>query len=286
MANGLFNTQNNAARVMLQMEAERAKRIRDAGAGMDPIVASMARAQQGMRESVGDLTRSGMGLFGKPAAEDPRMTMAKERDRDRNMFMAELQKFRSKDSPGGEEITEEEMRAGFSMLLPKYPNEAREFLLMAQSMKKEKIDEAKALADRYTARAKLLKAQGLDVSSGDIKRIEEQVEKAMGFQGMFTYNADGKVISLKTGSSRLASPELFNTANKYLTEATKVFVEGSKKGGTGPGYVAMREWITKNVKSFGKEGSGASTNPASPKPKDTSAPKFIVKDGKLVPAPR
>lgn len=263
MANGLFNTQNNAAQVRILMEAERAKRIRDAGAGMDPIVAAMARAQQGMRESVGDLTRTGMGLFGKPAAEDPRLTMAKERDRDRNMFMAELQKFRSKGSPGGEEITEEEMRAGFSMLLPKYPNEARQFLTMAQSMRKEKLDEIKAQADRYTAKAKLLKAQGLDINSGDIKRIEEQVEKAMGFQGMFTYNADGKIISLKTGSSRLASPELFNKANEYLTEATKVFVESSKKGGTGPGYVAMREWITKNIKSFGKEGSGTGSGSSS-----------------------
>lgn len=260
MANGLFNTQSNAARVMLQMEAERAKRIQDAGAGMDPIVASMARAQQGMRESVGDLTRTGMGLFGKPAAEDPRLTMAKKVDADRTEILAKIKDYASDGT-----INENEMREGFALLAKKgYMKEAKEFLTMAQSMRKEKLDEIKAQADRYTARAKLLKAQGLDINSGDIKRIEEQVEKAMGFQGMFTYNADGKVISLKTGSSRLASPELFNTANKYLTEATKVFVEGSKKGGTGPGYVAMREWITKNVKSFGKEGSGTPSNSSTP----------------------
>tara|TARA_Y100001937_G_scaffold37818_1_gene53973 strand:- start:4348 stop:5172 length:825 start_codon:yes stop_codon:yes gene_type:complete len=259
MANGLFNTQNNAARVMLQMEAERAKRIRDAGAGMDPIVASMARAQQGMRESVGDLTRSGMGLFGKPAAEDPRLTMAKKVDADRTEILAKIRDYASDGT-----INENEMREGFALLAKKgYMKEAKEFLTMAQSMKKEKIDEMKALADRYTAKASLLKAQGFDVKPADMKRIEEQIEKAMGFQGMFTYNADGKIISLKTGSSRLADPELFNTANDYLTKATNIFVDVSKKEGTGAGYKAMRKWITKNIKSYGKEGSGTGSGPGS-----------------------
>lgn len=247
---------------MLQMEAERAKRIRDAGAGMDPIVASMARAQQGMRESVADLTRSGMGLFGKPAAEDPRMTMAKKVDADRTEILAKIRDYASDGT-----INENEMREGFALLAKKgYMKEAKEFLLMAQSMKKEKLDEMKALADRYTAKANLLKARGFDVKPADMKRIEEQIEKAMGFQGMFTYNADGKIISLKSGSSRLAKPELFNKANEYLTKATEIFVEASKKGGTGNGYKTMRKWITKNVRSYGKEGSGTTSNSSNPPP--------------------
>lgn len=130
MANGLFNTQNNAARVMLQMEAERAKRIRDAGSGMDPIVASMARAQQGMRESVGDLARAGSGLFGMKMPQDPRLSQAMKRDKDRNEMMQLLQGFAADGN-----ITEDEAKIGYTQLMQRgYMQEAREFLKQAASM--------------------------------------------------------------------------------------------------------------------------------------------------------
>ena len=130
MANGLFNTQNNAARVMLQMEAERAKRIRDAGAGMDPIVASMARAQQGMRESVGDLARAGSGLFGMKMPQDPRLSRAMKRDKDRNEMMKMLQGFAEDGN-----ITEDEVKIGYTQLMRRgYMQEAKEFLQQAASM--------------------------------------------------------------------------------------------------------------------------------------------------------
>jgi hypothetical protein len=130
MANGLFNTQNNAARVMLQMEAERAKRIRDAGAGMDPIVAAMARAQAGMRESVGDLSRAGAGLFGMKMPQDPRLSQAMKRDKDRNEMMQMLQGFAADGN-----ITEDEVKIGYTQLMRRgYMQEAREFLQQAASM--------------------------------------------------------------------------------------------------------------------------------------------------------
>ena len=130
MANGLFNTQNNAAQVMMLMEAERAKRIRDAGAGMDPIVASMARAQQGMRESVGDLARTGAGLFGMKMPQDPRLSQAMKRDKDRNEMMQLLQGFAADGN-----ITEDEVKIGYTQLMRRgYMQEAKEFLQQAASM--------------------------------------------------------------------------------------------------------------------------------------------------------
>tara|TARA_S200002703_G_scaffold78566_2_gene67650 strand:- start:52 stop:1041 length:990 start_codon:yes stop_codon:yes gene_type:complete len=130
MANGLFNTQNNAAQVMMLMEAERAKRIRDAGAGMDPIVASMARAQQGMRESVGDLARAGAGLFGTKMPQDPRLSQAMKRDKDRNEMMQLLQGFAADGN-----ITEDEVKIGYTQLMRRgYMQEAREFIQQAASM--------------------------------------------------------------------------------------------------------------------------------------------------------
>ena len=130
MANGLFNTQNNAAQVMMLMEAERAKRIRDAGAGMDPIVASMARAQQGMRESVGDLARVGAGLFGIKMPQDPRLSQAMKRDKDRNEMMQMLQGFAADGN-----ITEDEIKIGYTQLMRRgYMKEAKEFLQQAASM--------------------------------------------------------------------------------------------------------------------------------------------------------
>lgn len=130
MANGLFNTQNNAAQVMMLMEAERAKRIRDAGAGMDPIVASMARAQAGMRESVGDLARAGAGLFGMKMPQDPRLSQAMKRDKDRNEMMQMLQGFAADGN-----ITEDEVKIGYTQLMRRgYMQEAREFLQQAASM--------------------------------------------------------------------------------------------------------------------------------------------------------
>ena len=131
MANGLFSSRNNAAQVMMQMEAEKAKRIRDAGAGMDPVVASMARAQQGMRESISGLTRSlGSGMFGINFAPDPRLAQAQKRDKDRNEMMQMLQGF----SADGQ-ITEDEVKIGYTQLIRRgYMQEAREFLQQAASM--------------------------------------------------------------------------------------------------------------------------------------------------------
>ena len=167
MANGLFSSRNNAAQVMMQMEAEKAKRIRDAGAGMDPIVASMARAQAGMRESISGLTRSlGSGMFGVNFAPDPRLAQAQKRDKDRNEMMQMLQGF----SADGQ-ITEDEVKIGYTQLMRRgYMQEAREFLQQAASMgTMRRAESAEGRAVSAEGRAK----EALELRREAGKRAEE-----------------------------------------------------------------------------------------------------------------
>lgn len=174
MANGLFNTQNNAAQVMMLMEAERAKRIRDAGAGMDPIVASMARAQQGMRESVGDLARAGAGLFGMKMPQDPRLSQAMKRDKDRNEMMQMLQGFAADGN-----ITEDEVKIGYTQLMRRgYMQEANEFLQQAASM--GTMRRAEAGEKRAEAGLQLRKEAGqrAEKSLGLQRRADERAQIA------------------------------------------------------------------------------------------------------------
>jgi hypothetical protein len=226
---GLFNSQNNAARVMLQMEAERAKRIQDAGAGMDPIVASMARAQQGMRESVGDLTRSGMGLFGKPAAEDPRMTMAKKVDSDRTEILAKIRDYASDGT-----INENEMREGFALLAKKgYMKEAKEFLTMAQSMRKEKLEKAKVNVDLLKA------AQDAGMTAADYNAIRKSAAESL--NATFTTDITGKT-SITLNGQPLDTPGR-NRINAAIEKAVQAWIDA---GGGSKGFKAVSETFPKN----------------------------------------
>jgi hypothetical protein len=256
MANGLFSSRNNAAQVMMLMEAEKAKRIRDAGAGMDPIVASMARAQAGMRESIGALTRTGMGLFGMEVAEDPRMTMAKERDKDRNMFIAELQKFRAEDSDGGEEITEKEMRAGFSMLLPKYPKEAKEFLAMAQSMRKENIEGVKVNAELLRAAANAgMKAADYNAIRKSAADSLNAVLRTDPITGQTSMTINGNPIDTPTR----------NKINAAIEKAVQAWIDA---GGGSAGFNAVTKTFPKNNSKTGKSKAKEEKkkNPPAPPP--------------------
>jgi hypothetical protein len=251
MANGLFNTQNNAARVMLQMEAERAKRIQDAGAGMDPIVASMARAQAGMRESVGDLTRSGMGLFGKTAAEDPRLTMAKKVDADRAEILKEIRDYASDGT-----INENEMREGFALLAKKgYMKEAKEFLTMAQSMKKEELNERKVNADLLKA------AKDSGMTAADYNAIRKSAAESL--NATFTTDITGKTSITLNGQPLDTAGR--NRINAAIEKAVKAWVDA---GGGNAGFQAVAKTFPKNSgKTVGsKPKKGKKKNPPPPPP--------------------
>jgi len=183
MANGLFSSRNNAAQVMMLMEAEKAKRIRDAGAGMDPIVASMARAQQGMRESISGLTRSlGSGMFGVNFAPDPRLAQAQKRDKDRNEMMQMLQGFAAPNPKTGEKqgvITEQEIRIGYTELMRRgYMQEAREFLQQAASMGTMRRAEAREAREVSEEERKKQKAP-LDIKTKElnIQKLKKQLNE-------------------------------------------------------------------------------------------------------------
>jgi len=252
MANGLFNTQSNAARVMLQMEAERAKRIQDAGAGMDPIVASMARAQAGMRESVGDLTRTGMGLFGKPAAEDPRLTMAKKVDSDRTEILAKIKDYASDGT-----INENEMREGFALLAKKgYMKEAKEFLTMAQSMKKEKLEERKVNADLLKA------AKDAGMKAADYNAIRKSAADSLNAV-LITDPITGQT-SMTIGGKPIDTPTR-NKINAAIEKAVQAWIDA---GGGSAGFTAVTKTFPKNGgKTVGsKPKTEKKKNPPKPPP--------------------
>jgi len=132
MANGLFSGMGNNAQItQLLLQKERQDRIQQAGAGMDPLVATVARATQGMRESVGDIA-GGIGgmLTGEGRRLDPRMQAAVKLDKDRDEMMKLLSGFAADGN-----ITEAEAKLGFTELVKRgYMNEAKEFLQQAASM--------------------------------------------------------------------------------------------------------------------------------------------------------
>lgn len=152
MANGLFSTGGqNTQLVKLQMQLERQKRIQDAGEGMDPLVASVARATQGMRESIGSVAKGMSGLLsGGQVKLDPRLAAAVKRDKDYSEIMTMLSGF----SADGN-ISEDEARMGYSELLRRgYVQEAAEFLQQAASMgTMRRADEGLELQQQAGARA-------------------------------------------------------------------------------------------------------------------------------------
>ena len=111
MANGLFSgSGNNAQMTQLLLQKERQDRIQQAGAGMDPLVATVARATQGMRESVGDIA-GGIGglLTGEGRRLDSRTAAAVKLDKDRAELMKLLRGFAAYGN-----ITDSEEKIGFT----------------------------------------------------------------------------------------------------------------------------------------------------------------------------
>ena len=230
MANGLFSSSNNAAQVMMQMEAEKAKRIRDAGAGMDPIVASMARAQAGMRESIGSLTRTGMGLFGMEVSEDPRMTMAKKVDADRTEILAKIKDYASDGT-----INENEMRKGFALLAEKgYMKEAKEFLTMAQSMRKENIEGMKVNAELLKA------AKDAGMKAADYNAIRNSAADSLNAV-LITDSITGQT-SMTIGGNPIDTSTR-NKINAAIEKGVRAWIDA---GGGSKGWSAVTKTFPKN----------------------------------------
>lgn len=149
MYQGLFQgpTQNDVNQTLGQ---ERDLRVRQAqadnrGGGGNYYSGLVAKAAQEQAEAFRGLAGAAGKAFGSNMLEDPRLSKARKRDTDKNAIVAILAKYSDPASDGGEQVTENEMKIGFSELMGRgYVQEAKDFLAMAQSMQKMDIDALKA----------------------------------------------------------------------------------------------------------------------------------------------
>ncbi len=116
------------------MNQENELRIRQAG--LDSRAGGyqaqlMSQATERGRQALGNLFGGAMGAFGMKMPQDPRLSRAVKRDKDRTEINSMLQKFTEDDG----KISEAELETGFSELMSRgYQDEAFKFLQMAQGM--------------------------------------------------------------------------------------------------------------------------------------------------------
>ena len=257
MANGLFSgSGNNARMTQLLLQKERQDRIQQAGAGMDPLVAAAARATQGMRESVGDIA-GGIGglLTGEGRRLDPRMEAAVKLDKDRDEILGKIREYASDG-----DINEEEVREGFSLLASKgYMKEAKEFLAMAQSMRKLDMEEEK---NRAANKAKMAAAnKRADVPAAMFEKITKNVKNKMGWASMFK-EVDGQPV-FQSGSTLMGkgAQAIQEELSRYELEAQRIYVNIRDQAGQAAAVQAVQEYINSIPSSAASSGSGGDPDP-------------------------
>ena len=253
MANGLFSGGgNNAQMTQLLLQKERQDRIQQAGAGMDPLVATVARATQGMRESVGDIA-GGIGgmLTGEGRRLDPRMQAAVKLDRDRDEILKEIKGYASDD-----DINEKEMREGYALLASKgYMKEAKEFLAMAQSMRKLNLEEQKN-------KAALAKANKLpDVPAAMFEKITKNVKNKMGWASMFKEIDGQPVFQANSSLMGKGADQLQAELSKHELEAQSIYTETRDKSGQKAAVKAVQKYINSIPSSAASSGGGSDPDP-------------------------
>jgi hypothetical protein len=150
---------NSLGSIQQKMQLEKQARIRqamadNASAGGNYYSNLIAKSNAQLGETVKGVAQGlaggGLGELGKDPndpnsqgmlrealPQDPRLSAAITRDKDRQEIIGKLGKFATKGSDGDETITEKEIREGQGMLLAKgYVTEAGKFLEQAQSMRK------------------------------------------------------------------------------------------------------------------------------------------------------
>ena len=257
MANGLFSGGgSNAQMTQLLLQKERQDRIQQAGAGMDPLVATVARATQGMRESVGDIA-GGIGgmLTGEGRRLDPRMQAAVKLDRDRDEILEKIKGYASDD-----DINEKEMREGYALLASKgYMKEAKEFLAMAQSMRKLDLEEKKINATRKAAAAKANRLP--DVPAAMFEKITKNVKNKMGWASMFK-EVEGQPVFQGSNSSLMGkgADQLQEELSKHELEAQSIYTATRKKLGQEAAVQAVQKYINSIPSSASSSGGGGGSN--------------------------
>lgn len=257
MANGLFSGMgNNAQMTQLLLQKERQDRIQQAGAGMDPLVATVARATQGMRESVGDIA-GGIGglLTGEGRRLDPRMQAAVKLDKDRDEILGKIKEYASDD-----DINEKEMREGYALLASKgYMKEAKEFLAMAQSMRKLDLEERK-IAGANKAKMAAANKQP-NVSAAMFEKITKNIKNKMGWASMFK-EVDGQAV-FNAGSSLMGkgANQLQEELSKHELEAQAIYVTTRDRSGQAAAVKAVQKYINSIPSSAASSGNGGDPDP-------------------------
>ena len=138
---GLFEAQGNTlSDVRAKIGQEREAKVRQAYADVISSGGSIAAGRQAKAIEQQNQLFQGIAqnLFGSEdgiISQDPRLAKAVKRDKDRKEVVSILGTYTDPNSPGGSEISEQEMKMGFSELMKRgYVKEAKEFLTMAQSM--------------------------------------------------------------------------------------------------------------------------------------------------------
>ena len=138
---GLFEAQGNTlSDVRAKIGQEREAKVRQAYADVISGGGSIAAGRQAKAIEQQNQLFQGIAqnLFGSEdgmISQDPRLAKAVKRDKDRKEVVSILGTYTDPNSPGGSEISEQEMKQGFSELMKRgYVKEAKEFLAMAQSM--------------------------------------------------------------------------------------------------------------------------------------------------------
>ena len=138
---GLFDapTQDDVLDLMNRQKQARIQQAMQAHAGGGYLASLAAKAQQQGIEALKQGLGGAAGAMGMPVREDPRLAKARKREKDRGEINQILAGYASEGSEGGSQITEKEIRKGFSELMSRgYQEDAQKFLTMAQSFAGER----------------------------------------------------------------------------------------------------------------------------------------------------
>jgi len=221
-----------------QMGQEREARIRQAmadnlrsGGNYYSSLIAKANAQQaegfrGIASALGQKT----GILN----EDPRLAAARKRETDKNEIMGILGGYSDPNSPGGAEITEEEMKMGFSELMNRgYTAEAQQFLTMAQSMRT-------SANQTLTAEAARLKAINAGLPDGlELSREGENIKTVDGGIWAVDKSTRGKLIYNKIGGGG---------GNTFIAEGAQIL-----KDGLTPLELTEQEYKLESARVWAKE---------------------------------
>ena len=210
--------------VYARQRQERDQKVRQAmadsaGAGGNFYANLQAKANEQMSQAFQGGVRGLLQGTDLAPAEDPRLAAARKRETDKTEIMGILGGYSDPNSPGGAEITEEEMKMGFSELMNRgYTSEAQQFLTMAQSMR---------TSANQTLTAEAAKQKAINAGKGGSNKLK--------FEGENVKTVDGGIWTVaKAEDGSLVPKKIGGTGgDKYIAQGAQIM----KNGQTAPEQV-------------------------------------------------